>query len=94
MKCLKCGTHFHPSDIVIMEDDDKQICDLCAVQGECYIFSYDGIEVAICGRSFEDILQKWQEYQKRKQKFQDDEFFPASVESRKIEHVIVDEHLD
>lgn len=35
MKCIKCGVHFNPDEIImIMEDGEEPICDSCAIQTE------------------------------------------------------------
>ena len=34
MQCIKCGVDFSPDEIMMMEDGEEPICDLCAVQTE------------------------------------------------------------
>lgn len=90
MRCHKCGVHFSPLDIVDLEDDDLPICDLCALQGDWYCFTYNGNEVVVCGHNFQEATEKWRSFMHRNHTRIDEGFSPDRFEVRKIEYVITE----
>lgn len=42
MKCLKCDIPFSPSDILVMEDDELPVCDVCHAEEYHFLVDYDG----------------------------------------------------
>lgn len=90
MKCAKCQEIFKvsPED---MDDYDVYVCDLCGIRGDCYLFTYQGKEVVVCGRNFEDVVNMWVEYNQRKMDLSEGEFTPREYDVRKIEHVMMED---
>jgi len=44
MKCLSCGIPFHPSDILVMEEWEMPVCDVCDAEEYHFQVDYDGEE--------------------------------------------------
>lgn len=42
MKCLRCSTPFSPSDILVMEDFELPVCDVCDAEEHHFKVDYDG----------------------------------------------------
>jgi hypothetical protein len=44
MKCLRCAVPFSPSDILVMEDFELPVCDVCDAEEYHFQVDYDGEE--------------------------------------------------
>ena len=42
MKCLKCGSSFTADDILVMEDEELPVCDVCDAEEYHILVDYDG----------------------------------------------------
>jgi len=42
MKCLNCGMTFTPDDILVMEEEELPVCDLCEAEEYHILVEYDG----------------------------------------------------
>ncbi|WP_026678203.1 hypothetical protein [Fictibacillus gelatini] len=96
MKCIKCGVQFHPTDILVMDDDEPPICDSCESEKDFFIITHDNMEYIVQAEDSKEAFHKWIEWNERmnRKKFSYEErFSPTNYDIRRVEYVILNREI-
>ena len=61
MKCITCGENFGVSDILVTEEGDSGMCDMCETNEMIFLITCDNEEYIVQADDFVEAIEEWRE---------------------------------